>query len=233
MVERMARDVPPEYLTGIAEVAVSHQTVPHPTMEDVWTLGECIPIDPNADPVQSRVVLYHGSFQALARGQSDFDWREEAWETLTHELRHHLEWLANAPDLEAYDWAADQNFRRHEGQSFDPLFFQAGERLAPSTTRVDDDVFLDHMLRGRAWRAAPGRPYRFTWRGRSYEIALPAALAPVTFVVAEGVDEPPPGQLLVVLRRRPRLWDLIGRRRARAVETAATARHVSTASGPA
>lgn len=220
----MAREVPPEYLTGIAEVSVSPETVLHPTLPEVWTLGECIPIDPHAEPVQSRVVLYHGSFQALARGQRDFDWREEAWETLSHELRHHLEWLANTPDLEAYDWAADQNFRRHEGQPFDPLFFEAGESLAPAVTRIDDDVFLDHVLGPKAWRAAGRQPHRFTWRGHAYEVAVPTELAPVTYVVAEGVDEPPPGQLVVVLRRRPRVWDLV--RRAPVVETTAAAHRV-------
>jgi len=226
MVERMAREVPPEYLTGIAEVGVSSKTVPHPTMADVWTLGECIPIDPHTDPVQSRIVLYHGSFQALASGQPDFHWREEAWETLTHELRHHLEWLADAPDLEVYDWAADQNFRRHEGKPFDPLFFEAGEPLAPAVTRIDDDVFLDHALGARAWRSAGRQPHRFTWRGRTYEVEVPKDLAPVTYVLAEGVDEPPPGQLVVVLRRRPRVWDLFRRRPLQTVETTVAARRV-------
>jgi hypothetical protein len=223
MVERMAGEVPAEYLEGIAEVRVSPKTVPHPALAGVWTLGECIPIDPHGDPVQSRLVLYHGSFAALARDQSDFDWREEAWETLTHELRHHLEWLAEAPDLEAYDWAADQNFHRHDGEPFDPLFFEAGERVAPAVTRIDDDVFLDHVLSRRAWRAAAGRHYRFTWRGASYDVALPTAIAPVTFVVVDGVDEPPPGELIVVVRRRSGLRDLF-RRRSPPLEVPALAR---------
>ena len=63
--------------------------------------------------LQSRVVLYHGSFAALARIGPGFDWREETWETLSHELRHHLEWRANVAVLEAYDWAAEQNFCRN------------------------------------------------------------------------------------------------------------------------
>ena len=58
------------------------------------------------------MVLYHGSFAALARVNGGLDWREEAWETLTHELRHHLEWRARAPDLEELDWAVEQNFAR-------------------------------------------------------------------------------------------------------------------------
>ncbi len=106
---------PPEFLEGIAEITVSPRTVPHPARSDIFTLGECIPLPDGAgggpDAVQSRVVLYHGSFAALARVNGGFDWREEAWETLTHELRHHLEWRARAPDLEELDWAVETELR--------------------------------------------------------------------------------------------------------------------------
>src|SRR5439155_538461 len=82
-------------------------------------------------------VLYHGSFAALAR-LGDFDWRTEAWETLAHELRHHLEWRAHVSRLEAYDWAAEENFRRHEGQPFDPLFYRSGESVEDGVWKVAD-----------------------------------------------------------------------------------------------
>lgn len=231
MVERMAGEVPAEYLEGIAEIRVSGKTVPDPALPEVWTLGECLPVDPRGHPVQSRVVLYHGSFTAVARGRPDFDWREEAWETLTHELRHHLEWLADAPDLEAYDWAADQNFRRHEGRSFDPLFFEAGEALATAVKRVDDDVFVDHLLSRRAWRRAAGRRHRFTWRGSVYDVSLPEPIAPVTFVVVDGVADPPPGELVLVVRRRPGLTDLF-RRGKPPLETPALARRLAPEESP-
>ncbi|MGH7672583.1 MAG: metallopeptidase family protein, partial [Gemmatimonadales bacterium] len=116
LVERLERDIPPEFKGGVVEVQVSPKTLPHPVRAEIYTLGECVPLEwsgSGAD-LQSRVVLYHGSFQALSR-LGDFDWRAEAWETLTHELRHHLEWRANVAALEAYDWAAEQNFARHEG----------------------------------------------------------------------------------------------------------------------
>src|SRR5947209_15808482 len=107
MVRRMAGEVPEEFLAGIAEIGVSPRTVTHPQRPEVYTLGECIPLPSASDEpgtLQSRILLYHGSFAALARDDPGFDWREEAWETLTHEVRH-------------------------QGEPFDPTFYRDGERL--------------------------------------------------------------------------------------------------------
>ncbi len=144
MVERLKSEIPAPFQGGVVEIEVSPRTVPHPVRAEIYTLGECIPLEwsgGGAD-LQSRIVLYHGSFQALAQ-LGDFDWREEAWETLTHELRHHLEWQANVANLEAYDWAAEQNFARGDGAGFDPVFYRNGEELAPGIFKVDDDVFIE------------------------------------------------------------------------------------------
>jgi hypothetical protein len=93
MVRRLSTEVPAHFFDGIAEVVVSPRAVPHPVRADIYTLGECVPLDvgESGGDVQSRIVLYHGSFAALARLEPGYDWRGEAWETLTHELRHHLE----------------------------------------------------------------------------------------------------------------------------------------------
>ena len=192
LVERLQRDVPQEFQNGVVAVEVSPKTVPHPLRGDVYTLGECIPLDwsgSGAD-LQSRVVLYHGSFQALAR-LGDFDWRAEAWETLTHELRHHLEWRANVAALEAYDWAAEENFKRHEGEPFDPAFYRSGERIAEGVWRVDDDVFLE-------------AGEELTWHGARYDVKVPDAARPL-YVILDGLAEPPPGDAVLVLPRRPSL----------------------------
>jgi hypothetical protein len=204
LVRRLAREIPDDYMDGIAAIDVSPKTIPHPVRADVYTLGECIPLHGEGDDIQSRVVLYHGSFRALAGVRGDFGWREEAWETLTHELRHHLEWRANADALEQFDWAAEQNFARQEGQAFDPLFHLSGERVDEGVYRIDDDVFLDRVVRKR-----PGG-VELTWHGAAYRVAVPAASLPA-FVTLEGLREPPPGDVVLVLRRRGRLWDLARR----------------------
>ena len=203
MVRRLWADVPPEFLDGVVELVVSPKTVPHPVRGDVYTLGECIPLpgDSSDSEVQSRIVLYYGSFQALAR-LADFSWRQEAWETLTHELRHHLEWRARRDELEAFDAAAEQNFARHAGERFDPLFFLEGESPVPGVFRIDDDFFLE-----RAVRTIPSE-LRFDWHGRHYEVSVPSSVRVPCYLTVDGVVEPPPGDLVLVLRRRPSVFDL-------------------------
>jgi hypothetical protein len=210
LVDRLRSQVPAEYLGGVVEIAVSPKALPHPVRAEIYTLGECIPLEwtgSGAD-LQSRVVLYYGSFAALA-GLSDpgeFDWRKETWDTLTHELRHHIEWRANTTALETYDWAAEQNFARHEGDPFDPTFYREGERVAPGIYKVDDDVFVE--LRA----AVAGRPLELTWHGRRYQAAVPSDVGAPAFLTLDGLAEPPPGDAVAVWPRRLSLGWLFRRR---------------------
>jgi hypothetical protein len=208
MVRRLCTEVPAHFFDGIAEVVVSPRTVPHPDREETFTLGECDPLPmelgSGADGLQSRIVLYHGSFAALARLQEGFEWRREAWETLTHELRHHLEWRARAPDLENFDWAVEHNFARHEGDPFDPTFFLSGEIEPGGDYRVEDDVFIDRIV-----RSVPPS-VTFSWRGHSYRAATPEGAELPCFLTVEGVTDPPEGDLVLVLRRKPGVRDLFG-----------------------
>lgn len=200
LVDRVAHEVPDEYLDGIAAVDVSPRTVPHPVHPDVFTLGECIPFDTGSDEVLSRVVLYHGSFLALAQLDPEFDWRGEVHETLLHELRHHLEWRAGAEDLEAYDWAVEQNHRRLDGQPFDLLFFQAGERLDEGVYRIEDEIFFEQVV-----RRVPER-VEIEWQGIRYG-AAPALSSLPAVLALDGLGETACDVYLVV-RRKPRLLDL-------------------------
>jgi hypothetical protein len=209
MVRGMTKELPSEYFDGVVAVDVSPKTVPHPTRPEIFTLGECIPLptgpDAGEEGVQSRIVLYHGSFQELARVEAGFDWRGEAWETLTHELRHHIEWRARRGDLEAFDQAAEQNFARLDGEPFDPLFYLDGELVAPGWYQVDDDRFLDLNV-----REIPAT-VEFAWHGSAYRLPVPAGTTLPVFLTVEGVEDPPPGELVVVLRKPPRFWDLFRR----------------------
>ena len=206
LVARLSTEVPEEFLDGIAEITVSPRAVPHPTRADIFTLGHCIPFHTGdtggADEIQSRVVLYHGSFRALAELDPDFDWRTETWETLTHELRHHLEWRAREGALEAFDEAAEQNFARMDGEPFDPLFHLSGEAVAEGVYQVDDDFFLDRVV-----RRLPA-VLEFGWHGRSYRATPPAETVLPCFLTVEGIGDPPPGELVLVFRRRAGLFDL-------------------------
>lgn len=207
MVTRMAGDVPREFLDGVGEIVVSPRTLPHPERPGIFTLGECIPLPAAAgggpESVQSRVVLYHGSFAALARVTPGFDWREEAFETLTHELRHHLEWRARAPDLEELDWAVEQNYARQDGEAFDPAFYLAGAPVGEDAWRVEDDVFLDRVV-----RALPGL-VALRWAGREYHVTVPPESTLPAFLVLDGIADPPAGELVLVLRRKPGVLSLL------------------------
>jgi len=228
MVVGMADELPPDFREGIVTIEVTAKTVPHPVRSGIYTMGECVPHafgGPGDEPTQLRstVYLHFGSFAALAKGDPGFDWRHEAWETLTHEVRHHLEWRANAPALEALDAAVEANYARQDGEPFDPLFFHDGEPVAPRVTKVEDDVFVDVPLGGRDWRRAAGVAIPFVWHGRSYRVTLPARLPDVLFVTVGGVEPEPVGDLVVVVRRRPGLRDVFRRPAVAQVEAEAQA----------
>ncbi len=220
MVQRLQGDIPAAFQGGVVEIEVSPKTVPDPVRAEIYTLGECIPLEwsGSGSDLQSRIVLYHGSFQALAR-LGDFDWREEAWETLTHELRHHLEWQATVANLEAYDWAAEQNFARHDGEPFDPVFYRNGEEVAPNVFKVEEDVFIE------AEQGARSGPFvEVGWHGRQYRVAVPVADGRAwLFLALEGLGEPPPGDAVLVLPGRRGAFETLRRPAAPVTETATVA----------
>jgi hypothetical protein len=201
MVERMAAEVPPDYMVGVAAIEVSPKSLPDPVRAGVYTMGEWIPFDIGSDEVVSRVVLYHGSFLELSRERPDFDWRDEAWETLLHELRHHLESKARATELESYDWAVEQNFARLDRQPFDALFYRSGEVVTEDVYRVDDDVFIERVVR----ELPP--VVEVHWHGARYAAPVPEGALPL-YLALDGLAHPPSGDVLVVFRRKPSLWDL-------------------------
>ena len=227
MVREMVREVPPAFLEGIAGVEVTPKSVPHPLRRDVFTMGECAPHafggpDDEGPTLRSTVYLHYGSFAALARISPDFDWRHEAWETLTHELRHHLEWRARIPALEALDDAVEANYARIEGDAFAPLFFLDGEDQGAGVYKVEDDLFVDVPLGAREWKTAGGSARAFTWHGRTWGVRLPARLADVLFLTVTGIEPEPAGELVLVIRRRPGARDLLHRTAVGRAEVRAT-----------
>jgi hypothetical protein len=228
LVHSLMNQVPEEFLAGVNGVEVSRKTLPHPIRTGVYTLGECIPVPSEGGDtpsgIQSRVVLYHGSFRALAGIGESFDWDTEAWETLTHELRHHLEWRAQAPDLEAFDWAAEQNFARGDDEPFDPEFHRSAEVVSTGVYRIDDDYFLDREV------ARIPSEVRFEWHGTAYEITPPPEATLPAFLTVGGIRTPPPGDLVLVLRESSGLRQLF-RRRAVPYQARLAARPVAGGSG--
>jgi hypothetical protein len=205
--ERRAREVwdeiPDIYRSGVDGLVLERRASPHPEIPDIYTLGECLtesyPSDwGGPETTRSVLVLYYGSFRKLAKLDPEFDWEYELWETVTHELRHHLESLAAEDALEDVDYAMDENFKRLHGDPFDPYFFRSGEPLAAGVYTAERDVFLEVP-----WGPdrPPGPEVVFEWEGARYAVAVPESPGEVTFLqVVEGVEADV--TLCVVLVRR-------------------------------
>ncbi len=209
LIDRLTRDIPADYLDGVADIAVSRRAVPNPKSPEVFTMGECVPLPvgtgESADDIQSRIVIYYGSFRALAQLDEEFDWEEEAWETLTHELRHHLEWRAGRADLEVTDWAAEQDFARRDGRPFDPGFYLDGDQIEPGVYAVEGDCFIDRKV------SAVPEAVEFEWDGKRYRLTPPPTSTLPAYVLVRG--EWGCSELVVVLRRKPSLRALLASRR--------------------
>ena len=77
--------------------------------------------------------------------------------------------------------------------------------MVPRVYRIEGDFFLDHQTR----RLAPEAT--FAWHGHEYVVAVPPDATLPAFLTVQGVAEPPPGELVLVLRRRPTLTALLRR----------------------
>jgi len=209
--ERAYGEIPERFKTGIEGLIVSRDAVPSPGLLDVYTLGECRteswPSDwQGPDTTRSSVVLYWGSFESLSEHDPEFDWDDEIWETLTHELRHHLESLADEDRLDKVDYAMDQGFNRAEGLVFDPWYYQRGDPEGSGTYRVEEHVFLEQQWSDQRFKTMGKIP--FQWRGRNWFVRRPDRLGDVHFVWVHGVVEPPEILELVLVRRRS-WWEIL------------------------
>jgi predicted Zn-dependent protease with MMP-like domain len=192
------QQIPDQYKEGVDGLVIDRDAHTHAEHQDFFTLGECVteayPSEYGGpDTTRSAVVLYYGSFRAIAFENLDFDWRHEIHETILHELQHHLEHLAAENALEDYDYAVEENFRRIEGEPFDPLFYRAGELIADDTYRVEDDVFVELLT-----RTNDAIDYTLEWEGSTYQLAIPSSSADVLYVVLAEEMSSVPGDLCVV-----------------------------------
>jgi predicted Zn-dependent protease with MMP-like domain len=205
--EKLARvefdRVPEQYRAGVDGLIVDRDAKAHPSARDVFTLGECVteayPSDfGGPDTIRSAVVLYYGSFLRLSRLDPSFDWEEELWETLMHELQHHLESLADDEGLVDLDYAVEQGFQRQDGEPFDAQYYRAGEALGDGWFRVEKELFLEVEANGDAF-------IEFDLEGQTYRLPVPEQASDVTYVtVVDGL--PPDASPLTVVLVRRRSW---------------------------
>lgn len=100
LIADMVDEVPAEFMRGLQGVHVLPEARREEGYdEDVFRMGEYMDPGPedflgSGDGIGRHVAIYYGSFRAIASQDPEFDWEDEAWETLTHELKHHVESLA-------------------------------------------------------------------------------------------------------------------------------------------
>ncbi|MDX1576929.1 MAG: metallopeptidase family protein [Gemmatimonadota bacterium] len=198
---QMWDEIPPESREGVEALTVEERELSHPDFEEVYTLGECVTeVWPSGfggeGDTRSELVLYHGSFRALAELDPTFDWEEELWETILHELLHHREAAAGESGLDDFDWAEEQNRLRLWGRPFDPDFYRAVPADADGVVRLDSELFVESTIPPGAVEAP------FNWRGHAYTIRVPAEAERAFVEVANLAN----GRLCVVARRRRPWW---------------------------
>jgi hypothetical protein len=199
--------IPDRFREGVDGLVVERGAVPHPELPEIWTLGECrteqYPSDfGGAGSIRSFIVLFHGSFRRLADQDDRFHWEDELYETITHELKHHLESLASEDALEVEDWVMDQNFARRQGESFDPSFFRSGIPITDGAFEVDGDLFLERILDP----AEDASAVSFTWEGERFSVPVPADAGDTHFLTVEDLEDEDGGEFVLVLIRRRGFW---------------------------
>jgi Zincin-like metallopeptidase len=115
--QAMFDEIPQEFIKGLQGLHIREEAKPEPDLVGVYRLGEYVDIGPDSflggnPPLGRHITLYYGSFVALARGNTNFDWDAELWDTLTHELQHHVESLAGDASLIRQDRLRDAKFRQ-------------------------------------------------------------------------------------------------------------------------
>ena len=121
IVEEQLEIIPTQYLEGLQGVHCFEEAKHDPKEPHLVRLGEYL--DPGPDQfldsrvhIGRHVSLYYGSFLAIAH--AGFDWEEQIWDTLTHEIQHHVE--SKAGDRTLIEWDKEQMRRFKAGRNAKP-----------------------------------------------------------------------------------------------------------------
>ena len=189
---QMWEEIPDALKQGISGVWVEPGVEWDPEFPDVPLMGLCTPeaslFDVELAQVVSRVQIFHGSFELVAQREPDFDWEAEIWETLTHELEHHLDWRQGHDRLGAHDDAQRENMMRRAGEPYSPWFHRFGEPLDDGVWAFDGDGFVEVRL-GWWTRARWRGELNVAWRGWTFTLTEDEVRSRgVAYVVCERVD---------------------------------------------
>ncbi len=161
--------IPAVFKVGVQSLVVHEPPKPDPLNPGVFLMGECavdevVALIPDA-ALRTTIHLYHGSFVELARQEDDFPWDEELWETLTHELRHHLEWRAGVDYLGDEDDLQLENLARINGRPFALDYHRRGPRLDEGVYTVDGELFIEAPIPHKEWPSLARHTLDIEWQG--------------------------------------------------------------------
>ncbi len=101
LAERLADDIPEPLLAGLdGGIAIkegARRRAGDPP--GVYLMGEYV----TDELLGSFILIYYGSFRRVLGDAPEAVWEQELWETLRHEVRHHLEARAGLDDLDRED----------------------------------------------------------------------------------------------------------------------------------
>jgi hypothetical protein len=119
LADRLWEEVPERFKNGLQGFHVLERVKADPDEPGLVRLGEYhdpgFPSVLGGHPGLGRhIALYYGSFVRIAA--AGFDWEGEIWETIVHELQHHLESLAWRDDLVQWDVEQLRKLRGIQGK---------------------------------------------------------------------------------------------------------------------
>ena len=109
LLDEMAEEFPEEFYAQLnGGISLLPEAKEDPEGEDLYIMGEYC-----NDMMGRYIVLYYGSFAALARQEdwTEEDWEDELYTTLSHEFTHHIEGLAGERGLEIRDELEMEQYR--------------------------------------------------------------------------------------------------------------------------
>ena len=110
LLDEMAEEFPEEFYAELnGGISLLPEAKEDPEGEDLYIMGEYC-----NDMMGRYIVLYYGSFAALARLEdwTEEDWEDELYTTLSHEFTHHMEGLAGERGLEIRDELEMEQYRQ-------------------------------------------------------------------------------------------------------------------------
>jgi hypothetical protein len=165
--DELWQSIPAHFREGVSAFIVEPGTFDMGRCEDDFALGLCEPdaaisAIPGA-PLCSIIRLFYGTFVDAALNDPEFDWEAELWETIRHELQHHLEHRAGVDHLGIEDEVEIAHQRWLDGEEVDPHFYRQGTQLDRQVWLAADDLFIEVPLKKKAWLALGDKGLEMDW----------------------------------------------------------------------